>query len=105
RTECGNLYGHAGMLKQQGNAGSWSCSGGSFVNDLPRAAFLHPVLALAHAVGEIAAGVVLIESNDGEPLFAGIQEHADFVELDLHPLFARIDLPFLLRESSVVLRP
>src|SRR5712692_1908154 len=46
----------------------------SFVYDPPLAAFLDPVLALVHLVGEVAAGVILIEGGYRNFFFARIEQ-------------------------------
>src|SRR3954468_5991624 len=78
-------------------------SGEAFVDYPPAARFLHPVLAFTHAVRGIAAGVVLVERDDGEPLLARIQKHAHAIELHFDPAFAGIHVLLLVRIAGEIL--
>src|SRR5712671_3302668 len=64
--------------------------GRAFIENLPLPGFLHPVLALAHDIGEIIGAVVLIEGHHHEFAFARIAEHGDARQLYLDPAFSGI---------------
>src|SRR5687768_13555149 len=64
----------------------------TFVNDLPRRAFLDPVLALAHHVRQPARLVVLVEGDDHEIALARIAEHRHARDADLDPLLGAVHL-------------
>src|SRR5262245_13357303 len=68
----------------------------SFVQDLPAATFLDPVLPLSHFVGQIVARIVLQEADHGQIVPPRVEKHRNRRQAHLDPLFARVH-PALLR--------
>ena len=57
----------------------------ALVNDLPAVVALHPVLAFLHAVGQVAAGVILLEVDHRQIGLAWVGKYTDVGKIYFDP--------------------